>query len=104
MKILAVTLILITPVTYSCDYLTTKFCGEVSSKESTLVNSFNQRYSNLLYAEPISCYQSHLRIEMKKEVDSVTIDNIYLGIKKSYFQVLIYNTKNVLIRGSVISM
>lgn len=89
----------------SCDYLTTKICGEPEGKEKVFIDSINVIYKNRLVIKPVPCYPGYIQANLKADVSNETLDSIQIACRPyQWIEFLVYDKKGNLIRGNVTSM
>ena len=82
-----------------------KLCGEPDGTRKLFIDSLNRMHAEVFVVKQVPCYYEYLEVKCKTEVSEKVLDSIDSSARTlGWIEVLVYNSKGLLIRGETGSM
>jgi hypothetical protein len=89
----------------SYSWMVDKFCGEPVGVQKKFIDSLNRKHRMVLIAKQVPCYPGYLEVRCKTDVSEFVLNDIDSTAKNLHWvEVLIYDTRDILIKGDTGSM
>jgi hypothetical protein len=88
-----------------CNWVDRIVCGEPSGKQKEFIDRINKQYSGKLTIQQVPCYPGYLQVNCSTPITSKELNEIeFEAGHLNWYEILVYDKNNKLIRGNTNSM